>query len=36
MLIDENLAVPDLQGKILIIKSKSLEKKAEAFITLMR
>lgn len=36
MLIDENMAVPDLPGKILIIKSKSLDKKAEAFITLMR
>jgi predicted PilT family ATPase len=36
ILIDENVAVPDMDGKILIIKSSSLDKKAEAFIALMR
>jgi|LauGreDrversion4_2_1035121.scaffolds.fasta_scaffold124796_1 hypothetical protein len=35
-MFDEQIAVPDLHGKILIIKSKSLDKKAEAFISLMR
>ena len=32
ILIDDNVAVPDMPGKILVIKSKSIEKKAEAFI----
>jgi len=36
ILIDENVQVPDMPGKILVIKSKSIEKKAEAFIQLMR
>lgn len=36
IMFDEQIAVPDLHGKILIIKSKSLDKKAEAFISLMR
>ena len=30
------MAVPEQPGKILVIKSKSIDKKAEAFITLMR
>lgn len=30
------MAVPDQPGKILMIKSKSIDNKAEAFITLMR
>ena len=36
MWIDENLVLPEKPGKILVIKSKSIDKKAEAFITLMR
>ena len=36
MCIDENLVLPEKPGKILVIKSKSIDKKAEAFITLMR
>ncbi len=36
MLIDQSLVVPDVQGKILIIKGKSLDKKADAFTALMR
>lgn len=36
MLIDQSLEVPDAQGKILIIKGKSLDKKADAFTALMR
>jgi exosome complex RNA-binding protein Rrp4 len=36
MLIDPTLEVPDVQGKILVIKGKSLDKKADAFTALMR
>lgn len=36
ILIDEHMTIPDMAGKILIIKSNSLDKKAEAFISLMR
>lgn len=36
ILVDENVAVPEMSGKILIIKSNSLDKKAEALISLMR
>lgn len=36
IILDDSVQVPELQGRILIIKSKSIEKKAEAFIMLMR
>lgn len=37
ILFDEKAILPrEMDGKILLIKSKSIEKKAEAFISLMR
>ena len=36
IILDDEVKSPEIAGKILIIKSKSIDKKAEAFIMLMR
>ena len=33
---DDSISIPDLQGKVLAIKAKSIQMKADAFLTILR